>query len=70
MPDGPLGSVQGFVPQISWYWEGPEFLNCADIGETHCDDVVNCEDTNTPAAGMILTSFANINMVSDLICEM
>ncbi|KAL9129678.1 MAG: hypothetical protein Q9217_001920, partial [Psora testacea] len=69
VPNGVLGSVQGFVPEISWFWQGPEFLNCADIGETHCDDVVNCEDANIPAASMILTSFANINMVSGLIGE-
>ena len=64
VPDGPLGSVQGFVPEISWYWQGPEFLNCEDIGETHCDNVVKCEDTDNPAASMVLTAFANINMVS------
>ena len=43
----------------------PTQWDCADIGETHCSDVVTCKEANVPVAGMALTSFANIHMVSD-----
>ncbi|KAL8772481.1 MAG: hypothetical protein Q9209_002433 [Squamulea sp. 1 TL-2023] len=60
--DKPLGAITGFVPSVSWYWEGPEQWDCASIGETFCSSVVKCSDAQIPAAGMILTSFANIHM--------
>lgn len=46
----------------------PTQWDCADIGETHCSDVVTCKEANVPVAGMTLTSFANIHMVSCLSC--
>ncbi|KAL8793332.1 MAG: hypothetical protein Q9195_004109 [Heterodermia aff. obscurata] len=61
----PLGAVQGFVQSVSWYWNGPTQWDCADIGETHCSDVVTCKEANVPVAGMTLTSFANIHMFYD-----
>ena len=64
----PLGAVQGFVQSVSWYWNGPTQWDCADIGETHCSDVVTCKEANVPVAGMTLTSFANIHMVSCFGC--
>ena len=64
MPDGPLGDVQGFVQQVFWYWQGPEDLNCEDIGDTHCEDVVECDQADTPSSVMASTAFANIHMAS------
>ena len=46
----------------------PTQWDCADIGETHCSDVVTCKEANVPVAGMTLTSFANIHMVRYLNC--
>ncbi|KAL8856148.1 MAG: hypothetical protein Q9178_007186 [Gyalolechia marmorata] len=62
--DKPLGAITGFVPSISWYWQGPEQWDCASIGETFCSSVVKCSDAQIPAASMTLTSFANIHMFS------
>ncbi|KAL8834434.1 MAG: hypothetical protein Q9170_003756 [Blastenia crenularia] len=63
-PSNPLGSITGFVPSISWYWQGPEQWDCADIGESFCSSVVKCADADIPAAGMALTAFANIHIFS------
>ncbi|KAL8750132.1 MAG: hypothetical protein Q9199_007262, partial [Rusavskia elegans] len=63
--ENPLGSITGFVPSISWYWQGPEQWDCASIGETFCSSVVKCRDAQIPAAGMALTAFANIHMFYD-----
>ncbi|KAL8712542.1 MAG: hypothetical protein Q9225_006925 [Loekoesia sp. 1 TL-2023] len=60
----PLGSITGFVPSISWIWQGPEQWDCADIGESFCSSVVKCADADIPAAGMTLTAFANIHIFS------
>ncbi|MCJ1340922.1 hypothetical protein MMC09_006218 [Bachmanniomyces sp. S44760] len=59
-PD-PLRAIQGFVPSISYAFDGPTQWDCQDLGATYCDTVVECGDVNTPAASMILTSFANIH---------
>ncbi|KAI4127036.1 MAG: hypothetical protein LQ338_003405 [Usnochroma carphineum] len=61
----PLGSITGFVPSISWYWQGPEQWDCADIGESFCNSVVKCSDADIPAASMTLTAFANIHIFYD-----
>ncbi len=70
-PDAsPLGAIQGFVESVSWYWEGPTQWDCADTGDTFCDSVVTCSETNVPVGAMTLTAFANIHMVSQLLdCE-
>lgn len=43
--DDPLGSITGFVPFVSWYWEGLEHWDCVRIGETFCSSVVKGRDT-------------------------
>lgn len=63
--DTQLGSIKGFVPSISWYWQGPEQWDCADIGESFCNSVVKCADADIPAASMTLTAFANIHIVGE-----
>ncbi|KAI4241833.1 MAG: hypothetical protein L6R40_004379 [Gallowayella cf. fulva] len=61
----PLGSIKGFVPSLSWYWQGPEQWDCSNIGESFCSSVVKCTDADIPAAGMMLTAFANIHIFYD-----
>lgn len=47
--------------------EGPTQWDCADTGDTFCDSVVTCSETNVPVGAMTLTAFANIHMVSQLL---
>ena len=62
--DDSIGAIQGFVECISWYWQGPTQWDCGDIGDTFCDSVVTCQEANIPAAGLTMTAWANIHMVS------
>ena len=62
--DDSIGAIQGFVECISWYWQGPTQWDCGDLGETFCDSVVTCDKANIPAAGLTMTAWANIHMVS------
>ena len=65
-PDGEntLGAVQGFVQSVSYYWQGPTQWDCGDLGDTFCDSVVTCQEADIPAAGLTMTAWANIHMVS------
>ena len=65
-PDGDdiLGAIHGFVESVSWYWQGPTQWDCGDLGDTFCDSVVTCQEANIPAAGLAMTAWANIHMVS------
>ena len=62
--DNTLGAIQGFVESVSYYWQGPTQWDCGDLGDTFCDSVVTCQEANIPAAGLTMTAWANIHMVS------
>ncbi|KAI5458365.1 hypothetical protein BGZ63DRAFT_456971 [Mariannaea sp. PMI_226] len=52
-----------FPEFASNFFNGPEHMNCQDIGDTTCSAMIECDDTNHPAGYLILNSFASLHQI-------